>query len=116
MAFRAAEQVAGLGVASAKPSPLTPGLQPIALTVPGYEATSMIAFFVPAKTPAAIVTRLNRELAQALAKPEVKERLIKGGVEAVGSSPEELGAYVKADIAKIEVLVKSAGLGASEKK
>jgi tripartite-type tricarboxylate transporter receptor subunit TctC len=105
-----------LGVASAKPSPLTPGLQPLALTVPGYEATSMIAFFVPAKTPATIVTRLNRELVLALGKPDVKERLIRGGVEAVGSSPEELGAYVKADIAKIEVLVRSAGLGASEKK
>lgn len=101
-----------LGVASARPSLLTPGLQPIALTVPGYEATSMIAFFVPAKTPAAIVARLNRELVQALGKPDVKERLIKGGVEAVGSSPEELGAYVKADIAKIEVLVKSAGIKA----
>jgi tripartite-type tricarboxylate transporter receptor subunit TctC len=99
-----------LGVASARSSPLTPGLQPIALTVPGYEATSMIAFFVPAKTPAAIVTRLNRELVQALARPDVRERLIKGGVEAVGSSPEELGEYVKGDIAKIEVLVKSAGI------
>jgi tripartite-type tricarboxylate transporter receptor subunit TctC len=99
-----------LGVASTKPSPLTPGLQPIALTVPGYEAISMIAFFVPARTSPAIVTRLNRELVLALGKPDVRERLLKGGVEAVGSSPEELGAYVKADIAKIEVLVKSAGI------
>jgi len=99
-----------LGVASAKPSALTPGLQPIALTIPGYESTSNIAFFVPAKTPAAIVSRLNREFVAALAKPEVKEKLIKGGVEAVGSTPDELGAYVKADIARIEVLIKSAGI------
>ncbi len=99
-----------LGVASAKPSALTPGLQPVALTVPGYESTSNIAFFVPAKTPAAIVNRLNRELVLALGKADVKERLFKGGVEAVGSSPEELGAYVKADIAKIEQLIKSAGI------
>jgi tripartite-type tricarboxylate transporter receptor subunit TctC len=99
-----------LGVASARPSALTPGLPPVALTVPGYEATSNIAFFVPAKTPAAIVSRLNRELVLALGKAEVRERLLKGGVEAVGSSPEELGAYVKADIAKIEVLIKSAGI------
>lgn len=105
-----------LGVASTRPSPLTPGLQPIALTVPGYEAISMIAFFVPARTPAPIVTRLNRELVTALGRTDVRERLLKGGVEAVGSSPEELGAYVKADIAKIEVLVKSAGLGASERR
>ena len=99
-----------LGVASAKPSALTPGLQPVALAVPGYEATSNIAFFVPAKTPAAIVSRLHRELVLALGKADVKERLLKGGVEAVGSSPEELGAYVRADIAKIEVLIKNAGI------
>jgi len=99
-----------LGVASAKPSALTPGLQPVALTVPGYEATSNIAFFVPAKTPAAIVSRLHRELVLALGKADVKERLLKGGVEAVGSSPEELGAYVKADIAKIEILMRNAGI------
>ena len=99
-----------LGVASAKPSALTPGLQPVALAVPGYEATSNIAFFVPAKTPAAIVNRLHRELVLALGKADVKERLLKGGVEAVGSSPEELGAYVKADIAKIEILIRNAGI------
>jgi tripartite-type tricarboxylate transporter receptor subunit TctC len=99
-----------LGVASAKPSALTPGLQPVALAVPGYEATSNIAFFVPAKTPAAIVNRLHRELVLALGKADVKERLLKGGVEAVGSSPEELGAYVKADIAKIEILMRNAGI------
>ena len=99
-----------LGVASAKPSALTPGLQPVALAVPGYEATSNIAFFVPAKTPAAIVNRLHRELVLALGKADVKERLLKGGVEAVGSTPEELGAYVRADIAKIEVLIRNAGI------
>ena len=100
-----------LGVASAKPSALTPGLQPVALTVPGYESTSNIAFFVPAGTSSAIVNRLHRELVLALGKSEVRERLIKGGVEAVGSSPEELGAYVKSDIAKIEQLIRSAGIG-----
>ena len=99
-----------LGVASAKPSALTPGLQPVPLAAPGYEATSNIAFFVPAKTPAAIVSRLHRELVLALGKADVKERLLKGGVEAVGSSPEELGAYVKADIAKIEILMRNAGI------
>jgi len=99
-----------LGVASAKPSVLTPGLQPVALTVPGYESTSNIAFFVPAKTPPAIINRLHREFVLALGKADVRERLLKGGVEAVGSSPEELGAYVKADIAKIEILIKNAGI------
>jgi len=99
-----------LGVASDKPSTLTPGLQPIALTLPGYESTSNIAFFVPAKTPPAIVARLNRELVTALGRTDVREKLLKGGVEAVGGTPEELGAYVKADIAKIELLIRSAGI------
>ena len=104
------KRLRALGVASSKPSALTPGLQPIALTVPGYESTSNIAFFAPAKTPAAIIGRLNRELVAALGKPDVREKLLKGGVEAVGSSPEELGAYVKLDIARIEKLIKSAGI------
>jgi tripartite-type tricarboxylate transporter receptor subunit TctC len=104
------KRLRALGVASVKPSPLTPGLAPIALTVPGYEAISNMAFFVPARTPAAIVGRLNREFTQALAKPDVKEKLLKGGVEAVGGTPEELGAYVRHDIARIEKLIQSAGL------
>ena len=104
------KRLRALGVASSKPSALTPGLQPIALTVPGYESTSNIAFFVPARTPAAIINRLNRELLLVLAKPDVREKLLKGGVEAVGSTPEELGAYVKSDIARIEKLIKSAGI------
>jgi tripartite-type tricarboxylate transporter receptor subunit TctC len=104
------KRLRALGVASAKPSALTPGLAPIALAVPGYEATSYMAFFVPAKTPPAIVNRLNREFTQALAKPEVREKLLKGGVEVVGGTPDELGAYVRHDIARIEQLVRFAGI------
>lgn len=104
------KRLRALGVASVKPSALTPGLAPIALTVPGYEATSNMAFFVPAKTPSAIVNRLNREFMQALAKPDVREKLLRGGVEAVGGTPEELGAYVRADIARIERLIQHAGI------
>ena len=104
------KRLRALGVASEKPSALTPGLQPIGLTVPGYEATSYMAFFMPARTPPAIINRINREFMQALAKPDVKEKLLKGGTEPVGGTPEDLGAYVRNDIARIEKLVKSAGI------
>jgi tripartite-type tricarboxylate transporter receptor subunit TctC len=104
------KRLRALGIASSKPSALTPGLAPIGLSLPGYEVTSNIAFFVPAKTPPAIIARLNRELVGALARPEVREKLVKGGVEAVGGTPEELTAYVRADIAKIEKLIRVAGL------
>jgi tripartite-type tricarboxylate transporter receptor subunit TctC len=98
-----------LGVASAKPSPLTPGLQPIGLTVPGYESTSNIAFFAPAKTPQAIIDRLHQEIVKAVHRPGVKEVLIKGGVEPLGTTPRELGDYVAMDLARITKMLAATG-------
>ena len=104
-----AGRLRALGVASTKPSPLTPGLQPIALTVPGYEATSNIAFFAPAKTPQPIIDRLYQEIVKAIHKPEVKEILFKGGVEPLGGTPKELGDYVEMDIGRITKMLKATG-------
>ncbi|MDB5923865.1 MAG: LacI family transcriptional regulator [Betaproteobacteria bacterium] len=98
-----------LGVASAKPSPLTPGLQPIALTVPGYEATSIIAFFAPAKTPQAIVDRLHQEIVKVIHRPDMKEMLLRGGVEPLGSTPKELGDYVELDLNRITKMLAATG-------
>ena len=98
-----------LGVASSRPSPLTPGLQPIALTVPGYEATSNIAFFAPAKTPQPIIDRLYQEIVKAIHRPELKEVLHKGGVEPLGTTPRELGDYVEMDLARITKMLKATG-------
>jgi tripartite-type tricarboxylate transporter receptor subunit TctC len=98
-----------LGVASAKPSPLTPGLQPIALTVPGYESTSNIAFFAPAKTPQAIVDRLHQEIVKVIHRPDMKEMLLRGGVEPLGSTPKELGDYVELDLNRITKMLAATG-------
>jgi tripartite-type tricarboxylate transporter receptor subunit TctC len=98
-----------LGVASAKPSPLTPGLQPIALTVPGYEATSNIAFFAPAKTAQAIIDRLHQEIVKAIHRPDMKEMLLRGGVEPLGSTPKELGDYVELDLNRITKMLAATG-------
>ncbi|MGZ5172068.1 MAG: Bug family tripartite tricarboxylate transporter substrate binding protein [Burkholderiales bacterium] len=98
-----------LGVASAKPSPLTPGLQPIALTVPGYESTSNIAFFAPAKTAQAIVDRLHQEIVKAIHRPDMKEMLLRGGVEPLGSTPKELGDYVQMDLDRITKMLAATG-------
>jgi tripartite-type tricarboxylate transporter receptor subunit TctC len=99
-----------LGVASTKPSALTPGLQPIGETVPGYESTSHIAFFAPAKTPPSIIERLNQEIVQAVHRPQVKEMLFKGGVEPVGSTAKALGEYVDMDIDRIRKMLKAANV------
>ena len=100
-----------LAVASAKPSALAPGLPTIAAAgLPGYESTASTALFAPAKTPAAIINRLNQEIVRALNRAEVKERLFNAAIEVVASSPEQLAATIKSEMATIGKVVKDAGL------
>ena len=102
-----------LAVGSATPSELAPGLPTMAASgVPGYDAASLHILLAPASTPAAIINRLNQEVVRLLHRAEVKQRLLSSGVEPLGSSPEELGAYIKADIAKWGKVIKEAGIRA----
>ncbi len=97
----------GLAVTSLQPSALAPGFATVASSgLPGYESVSIQGLFVPAKTPAAIVTRLNQEIVRAVNKPELKEKFILSGVEPVGSTPEELVAAVKAEMTKSGKIIK----------
>jgi tripartite-type tricarboxylate transporter receptor subunit TctC len=89
-----------LAVTTAQPSALLPGLPTVASSLPGYEASSINGLFAPAGTPAAIVQRLNREAVRTLRQPEVKEKFFTVGVETVASSPEQLEATVKSEMAK----------------
>jgi len=66
--------------------------------------------FAPAKTPRQIIHRLNQEIVRALARPDVKERFLNAAIEAVGSTPEEFGAVVRADMAKWNKVIQAAGL------
>jgi tripartite-type tricarboxylate transporter receptor subunit TctC len=103
-----------LGVTSAQPSPLFPGVPPIAAAgVPGYEALTIDAVVVPARTPAAIVNRLNREIVRALHEPATKKTLFNSGVVVVASSQEELGNFIKSSIAKWGKVIKDAGIRAN---
>ena len=68
--------------------------------VAGYEASAWNGIAAPAKTPRAIVERLNKEVNAALAAPEVRQRLHGLGVEAQGSTPGEFRAFLVAEIAK----------------
>jgi tripartite-type tricarboxylate transporter receptor subunit TctC len=100
-----------LGITSAKPSPLLPDLLPIAQTVPGYDMDAVYCLFAPAKTPAAVIQYLNREIVRTLNQAEVKERFMVAGIEPRFSTPEELGALRKTDMARMAKLIKEAGLG-----
>ena len=100
-----------LAVTSAQPSALAPGLPTVAASgLPGYEAVGIIAMYAPAKTPAAIIKRLNQEIVRVLNQADVKEKFLNAGSEPTPSSPEGLAAKIKAEIAKWGKLIKEAGI------
>ena len=76
----------------------------------GFEVDSWYAMFVPAKTPQTIIDRLNKATVNVLAQPEVKEKLLGQGAEAVGDTPAQLSGVVKKEIAKWKQVVKSANI------
>ena len=104
-------RVRGLAVTSAKRSALAPDLPTIAEAgVPGYEATGWYAVLAPARTPAPIIARLNRELMSAIADREVRERFFANGVEALGTTPEHFAAFIRSEYAKWGKVVRAAGV------
>jgi tripartite-type tricarboxylate transporter receptor subunit TctC len=99
-----------VAVTSAKPSELVAGLPPVAATLPGYQSGGQIALFAPPKTPAAIVNRLNREVARYINTADIKERFGGLGVDIAGGSPEDLRAFMQSDTARWSKVVKEAGI------
>jgi tripartite-type tricarboxylate transporter receptor subunit TctC len=85
-----------------------PDVPTIAETVPGYEATSWNAVAAPAKTPQAVIDRLNREINTAMAVPELRKRLIDVGVEPHASTPRELHDLLVSETAKWEKVIEAA--------
>jgi tripartite-type tricarboxylate transporter receptor subunit TctC len=102
-----------LAVTSTQPSPLFPGLPTVAASgLPGYESMSTNAMFAPTGTPAAIITRLNQEIVTALNATDIKEKFFRAGVEAAGSSPEQLTLRMKTESARMGKIIKEAGIRA----
>lgn len=91
-------RLTALAVGSPKRHPVAPGVPTIEeLGGQGVEVDMWYAFFAPGKTPAPVVARLNSEISAILKLAEVREILGKAGLDAAGSSPEELTAVVKKD-------------------
>lgn len=106
-------KLTALAVTTARPSPVAPGLPTIAAAgLPGYESEVLLGVFAPAGTPPNIIALLHRELARALHKPEVKDKLSIIAVEVVGGSPEQLQAAVKAEMVKWGRVIREAGIRA----
>ncbi len=98
-----------LAVAAGQRYPGLPDVPTVAQAgVPGYAATSWNAIAAPARTPAAVIERLNQAINQALAAPDVREKLALQGVVARGSSPAQMGKLVNDDTRKWRKVIEGA--------
>jgi len=80
------------------------------LNLSDYEVDSWCAMFAPAKTPAAIVARMQKEIARAVHLPEVKQKLTEQGADPVGGSPEELDRVVKTELKSWAAVIRDANI------
>src|SRR5262249_31640378 len=104
-------KVKALGVGSAARQPVFPDV-PTAneAGLPGYEVANWVGIVAPAGTPAAIVEKLNAEIAAAMESPEVQKQLLSEGAETVRMSSAAFGAFMEKELAKWERVVKEAGI------
>lgn len=76
----------------------------------GAETTAWFALFVPTRTPAPVIQRLQAESAKALAAPAIRDRLAAMGAEPSGGTPAELDTFMRAEIAKYAKVIREAGI------
>lgn len=105
-----AGKLRGLAVTSLQPTALAPGLPLLADALPGYESVSLNGMFAPAKTPDPIIRQLNQEITRIMTRPEVKEKLVAAGTDAMATTPEEFAATIKSEMAKWGALIRSVGI------
>lgn len=98
-----------LGVGSATRSPALPDVPTVAEAgLPGYEYVLWYGFFAPAKTPTAIIARLNELVVSILAQPDIVQRLAAQGAEARANSPAEFTRFMRAERERLSRVVKVA--------
>lgn len=106
-----AGKIRALAVSTAKRSGLLPELPTVAEAgLKGFEANNWYGLLAPAKTPPAVIARLNKESIAVLNLSDVKEQLFRQGLDVAPSTPEAFGAYIKAEKAQWEKVIKAAGL------
>ena len=100
-----------IGVTSAARATALPDVPAIRESgVPGYEVTPWFGVLVPARTPPALVTRLNGEIVKVLRSQAIRERFAAEGVEPVGNTPAQFASYIKLERVKWGKVIKDAGI------
>jgi tripartite-type tricarboxylate transporter receptor subunit TctC len=106
-----AGKVRALAISSGKRSVVAPDLPTVAEAgFPGYEVVGWFGWLAPAKTPRAIVARLNTETVKALNAPDVRQRLLSQSTEPVGNSQQAFGAFLKSERDKWAGVIRRAGI------
>jgi tripartite-type tricarboxylate transporter receptor subunit TctC len=109
-----AGKIRALAVTTLKRSAHLPDLPTISEAgLPGYEADNWYGVAVPARTPRAIIDRLNTEVVRALNMPDVKQLLFNQGLEVATGTPEAFGTYMKSEDIKWAKVIKDAGIVAN---
>lgn len=91
-----------------KRATVLPDVPTIAETVPGYAMSTWYGAMVPAKTPREIVVRLNQAMVQALALPDVRERMASLGADIVATSPEQTSVFFRSELEKYTQVARAA--------
>jgi tripartite-type tricarboxylate transporter receptor subunit TctC len=113
MPFIKGGKLRALGVTSAKRATALPDVPTVSEAgVPGFDVTGWYGFFAPARTPQEIVAKFHADTVAALADPVIRQRLDTLGVGVVGSSPEQLRAFLKAEMDKWGAIIREAGIKA----
>jgi len=106
-------RVRALAITSAQRSAALPDMPTIAEAgVPGYAYDSWFAIFAPARTPAAIIDKLNREIVRIVHEPDIRDRFVQMGVDPLGTTSAQLGAHVRSEIARWTKVVRERNIHA----
>ena len=106
-------QLRALAVTTAKRLPIAPEVPTMAEAgVEGVEVSSWSAFFTPARTSQDIIRRIHTDTVAALAEPAAREKLEQGGVVVIGSTPDELAAFLRSEMDRWGQIIKAANIKA----
>lgn len=101
----------GIAVTTLKRTNLLPDVPTVSEAgLPGYEVVSWFAIVTTTGVPKSVITRLNREIVRAVASPDVRQRYVELGTDAVAGTPDELAAYTRRDFQKWAKVIKAAGM------
>jgi tripartite-type tricarboxylate transporter receptor subunit TctC len=109
-----AGRLRALAVSTAQRSPAAPEVPTVAESgIAGFDVPTWFGVLVPAATPRDIISKLNAAIVQALAAPDVREQMAREGAETRPTSPDEFGAFIRAESAKFARIIRDSGATAS---